>query len=297
MKSLVSQPNCSEPVLAEASPGPLGKHDVLVDVAAAAVNPVDVGVVLGPMREIAGLDGEVGLGWDAAGVVAAVGEAVTAVRVGDRVAGLDDDLTRASRTHAEQVVLPESALAAIPDGLDLVDAASVPLNALTADQALAALGSPAGRTLLVTGAGGAVGGYAVALASAAGWSVVGHGRDRDEEFVRQAGASDFVTELPSAHADAVFDAAGLQEKAIGAVRDGGRFQGVYPGAVVASVRGIETSAVYVRADAARLADLLRRSATGELAVRVAGRVPLSDASTAYAKLAGGGQRGRWLLVP
>lgn len=297
MKTLVSQPNCNEPVLIEATVGELGDHDVLLDVAAAAVNPVDVGVVLGPMREIAGLDGEVGLGWDVSAIAAAVGARVTSVQVGDQVAGLDGDLTRSSRTHAEQVVLPDSAVAVLPEGLDLVDAASVPLNALTADQALAGLGAPAGRTLLVTGAGGAVGGYAVALASALGWSVVGHGRDRDEEFVRAAGAGDFVTGLPSAAVDAVFDAAGLQEGAIGAVRDGGRFQGVYPMAVVQSMRDIETSAVYVHADGSRLADLLRRSATGELAVRVAGRVPLGDAAVAYAKLAGGGQRGRWLLVP
>jgi NADPH:quinone reductase-like Zn-dependent oxidoreductase len=297
MKTLVSQPNRTEPLLVEAMPRELGNHDVLVDVAAAAVNPVDVGVVLGPMRDIAGLEGVVGLGWDVAGVVAAVGAAVTSLRVGDRVAGLDDDLTRTSRTHAAQVVLPESAVAVVPDGLDLVDAASVPLNALTADQALAALGAPAGRTLLVTGAGGAVGGYAVALASAAGWSVVGHGRDRDEEFVRAAGAREFVTVLPAAAVDAVFDTAGLQENAIGALRDGGRFQGVYPMAVVESVRDIETSAVLVHADASRLAGLLHRSVTGELAVRVAGRIPLDEAAVAYAKLAGGGQRGRWLLVP
>lgn len=297
MKTLVSQPNRNEPVLVEVPTPPIGDHDVLVDVAAAAVNPVDVGVVLGPMREIAGLDGVVGLGWDASGIVAAVGASVTSVQVGDRVAGLDDNLARSSRTHAAQVVLPESAVALVPGDLDLIDAASVPLNALTADQALAALGAPAGRSLLVTGAGGAVGGYAVALASAAGWSVVGHGRDRDEQFVRAAGASEFVTVLPSSAVDAVFDAAGLQENAIGAVRDGGRFQGVYPMAVVESVRGIETSAVSVRADAARLADLLRHSVTGELAVRVAGLLPLADAAVAYAKLAGGGQRGRWLLVP
>lgn len=97
--------------------------------------------------------------------------------------------------------------------------------------------------------------------------------------------------------DVVLDAAALQEDALVAVRDGGTFHGVLPLAPVASERGIRTGAVSVHADGSTPRELLARSASGELAVRVAGELPLEEAATAYDKVAGGGQRGRWLLRP
>jgi len=99
---------------------------------------------------------EVGLGWDVSGRVVEVGPGVEKYAVGDLVAGFDDDMIGTDRALAEYVLL-DDAVAPVPAGLDPVEAASIPLNYVTAHQALALLGSPAGRTLLVTGAGGAVG--------------------------------------------------------------------------------------------------------------------------------------------
>jgi NADPH:quinone reductase-like Zn-dependent oxidoreductase len=149
---------------------------------------------------------------------------------------------------------------------------------------------------LVTGAAGAVGGYAVALAFAAGWRVSGLARAGDGAFVRAAGG-ELVTELAEGAFDAVLDPAVLGEPAVAAAVDGGHYVGVIPSAPLDSQRGVTVDAVDVVADSALLAELLERSRSGELEVRVAGTAGLEDAATVYAKVAGGGQRGRWLLLP
>jgi NADPH:quinone reductase-like Zn-dependent oxidoreductase len=178
----------------------------------------------------------------------------------------------------------------------LADAASLPLNALTARQALDLLGPAEGRTLLVTGGAGALGGHAIVLASRAGWRVTALARDADAEFLARAGAEP-VAELAGPSFDAVLDAAVLLESALAAVRDGGSFVGVASGSLVAAERGVTVHTVSVQPDSEAIAGLLGLAAEGTLELRVAGRVPLRDAAKAFEKVAGGGQRGRWLLIP
>ena len=122
----------------------------------------------------------------------------------------------------------------------------MPLNALTAVQALDLLALEAGQSLLVTGAAGAVGGYAVQLAVRRGLSVTALAREADEAFVRSLGAGRFVSgEVAPRSVDAVLDAAVLGEPALEWVRDGGVFVGVIPHTEPASVRGVRTAAVEV----------------------------------------------------
>jgi len=296
MRALVSHPGTTEPQVVETAAPTVGPDDVAIDVVAAGVNPVDQFVSSGLARQVFGLEGTVGLGWDVVGRVAEVGASVTGVRVGDLVAGLDNRLAALTRTHAERVVLSVDAVALVPGGLDPVEAASIPLNALTAAQAVALFGDSGGRTLLVTGAAGAVGGYAVALAAAAGWKVSGLARTTDHDFVRDAGG-ELVTELTDGRYDAVFDPAVLGDPAVAAAVDGGHYVGVIPSAPISGPRGVTVGAVDVVPDSALLAELLERSRTGELEIRVAGTAALEDAATVFAKVAGGGQRGRWVLVP
>lgn len=217
---------------------------------------------------------------------------------GDAVAGILHVIGRKPSvgTHADETVLPAGAVTRIPDGLDLTEAASVPLNALTARQALDLFGPAEGRNLLVTGGAGAVGGHAIVLAARAGWRVTALARNSDADFVARAGA-DLVTELPGPSFDAVLDAAVLLESARAAVHDGGSFVGVAPGSPVAAERGIAVHTVSVEPDSEAIAKLLGLAADGALEIRVAGRVPLHDAKTAYDKVASGSQRGRWLIVP
>ncbi|WP_156760055.1 NADP-dependent oxidoreductase [Microbacterium karelineae] len=297
MRALQSHEGRDGAVLAEVEKPEVGVDDIRIRVAAATVNPVDVSGESGGMREAFGLPAVHGLGWDLAGEVVARGADVTTFDIGDLVAALHDDPSRPMGAHADEVVVPASAAARVPSGVSLDDAASTTLNALTAAQALDLLGAPDGRELLVTGAAGSLGGFAVALAAHAGWRVTGLARAADEDFVRRAGATTFATEIEERSVDAVLDAAALQDGALPAIRDGGAFVGVLPPMPVSPERGIDVATVDVRADGARLADLLARLADGTLVARIAGAVPLTDAPRAYAAVASGGQRGRWVLVP
>jgi NADPH:quinone reductase-like Zn-dependent oxidoreductase len=298
LPALLAYSTSTSPVVEDVTPPELGPTDVRIKVAAAAVNPVDVGVLRGPVRALTGLPDPVGLGWDVSGTITDVGSKVTGLVPGDRVAGILHVIGRKPGvgTHADETVLPADAVAPVPDGLDLIDAASLPLTTLTARQAVDLLGPAQGRSLLVTGGAGAVGGYAIVLATRAGWRVTALARRSDDDFVTRAGA-ELATELQAKSFDAVLDAAVLLESGLAAVRDGGSFVGVAPGSPVTAERGITVHTVSVEPDRGAIADLLALAAEGTLEVRVAGRVPLREAAKAYDKVAGGGQRGRWLLIP
>ena len=274
-----------------------GPGEVLVRIAAASVNPVDLGVAEGFFHGM-GLINQpehTGLGWDFAGTVAASGPGVE-LAVGTEVAGLVAGFDRDFSTYAEQIVVPATDVAVVPDGLDLVVAATVPLNGLTAAQILDLLGEPStdDNRLLVTGAAGAVGGYLLPLAQDRGWRVTGLARAEDEEFVRGLGA-DFAEHAEPGW-DAVADAAKLQEPGLALVRDGGTFVGVQPGAEPPAERGISVTAVAVHADGPRLGELLARAASGELPARVHATVPLDRVADAHRAVAKGGVRGRYVLT-
>jgi NADPH:quinone reductase-like Zn-dependent oxidoreductase len=294
----VSEPDTFTPTVREMTLPPLGPGDLRVRVTAASVDPIDVFFAAGPQaREIFGLTGTVGLGLSLTGVVTGTGVEVTGFSVGDSIAALHGDLTAQVRAHAEEAVVPSATAALLPAGLDPVNAASLPLNASTAARLVNRLGPAEGRTLLVTGAAGAVGGYAVALAAHAGWTVTGLARNSDREFALRAGAHELVTTLPGPSFDAVVDGAVLHAAALGAIRDGGTFAGVASASPATPERGIEIHILSVEPDGAQLAELLALAASGVLELRVAGKVPLPQAATAYDKVASGGQRGRWLLLP
>jgi NADPH:quinone reductase-like Zn-dependent oxidoreductase len=278
-----------------AEPGP---GQVRVAIAAAPVNPVDLAVAGGAFHGM-GLINQpehTGLGWDFAGTVAAAGPGVD-LSPGTPVAGLVDGFDRDFGTYAEQLVVPATSVAVVPDGLDLTAASTVPLNALTAAQIVDLLGdAPAdGNRLLVTGAAGAVGGYVASLAQDRGWQVTGLARAEDEEFVRGLGA-DFTTHAEPGW-DAVADGAVMQQEALALVRDGGTFVGVQPSAKLPSERGIKVDAVMVHPDGPRLAGLLARTASGELPARVHAVVPLDQVADAHRAVAKGGLRGRYVLTP
>jgi len=275
-----------------------GPGEVRVRVAAAPVNPVDIAVAGGFLhaRGLIRQPERTGLGWDFAGTVVAAGPNV-ALAVGTRVAGLVTGFDRDFGTYAEQLVVPAADLAVVPDGLELVAAATVPLNGLAAAQIVDLLGdAPAdGNRLLVTGAAGAVGCYVAVLAPDRGWQVTGLARAADEEFVRGLGA-EFTTHTEPGW-DAVADGAVLQERGLALVRDGGTFVGVQPGAAPAAERGITSTAVVVHADGPRLGDLLARAASGELPTRVHAVVALDHVADVHRAVAGGSLRGRYVLQP
>ena len=273
-----------------------GPGQVRVEIAGAAVNPVDLALAAGLFHELGLVDqpAHTGLGWDFAGTVTAAGPGVD-LPVGSRVAGLVAGFDRAVGTYAEQLVVAAGDTALVPDGLDLTTAATVPLNGLAAAQLVDLLGDGRGRNLLVTGAAGALGGYAVPLAQDRGWRVTGLARTEDEEFVRSLGG-DFTARATPGW-DAVADAAVLQEQGVALVRDGGLFVGVRPGAGPAEERGITVRVLVSEPDGARLAQLLEATASGHLPARVHAVVPLDQAAAAHRAVAKGGVRGRYVLQP
>lgn len=276
---------------------------VRIRMVGAAVNPADLHAIDEFGRNAAGLNSarRFGLGLDVAGVVDKVAWDVRGFPVGTGVAALVLPYTRphpAMGCAAEYVIVPAADAAPVPEGLDLVDAATVPLNALTAGQLLALLGPSDGRRLLVTGAAGGVGGYAVALAARAGWKVTGLARATDTAFLTRAGATQVLTSLDQARGfDAVLDAARLDAAALRAVRDHGAFVGVFPGTEPAPERGITVTAGMVTADGSLLREMLTLAAEGILEARRAGTLPLAGAAEAYRSFRAGGQRGRWILTP
>ncbi len=275
-----------------------GPDEVRVAIAAAPVNPVDLAVAGGVFHAMGLVDQpeRTGLGWDFAGTVVATGDDVD-LAVGARVAGLVAGFDRDFGTYAEQLVVRAGDLAVVPDGLDLVAASTVPLNGLAAAQIVDLLGeaSSGANRLLVTGAAGAVGAYVTSLAPDRGWQVTGLARAADEEFVRSLGAA-FTTDAERGW-DAVADGAVLQERGVALVRDGGVFVGVQPSAEPAAERGITVTAVVAHPDGQRLADLLARTASGELPARVHAVVPLDQVADAHRAMAGRGVRGRYVLAP
>jgi NADPH:quinone reductase len=293
-------------VVEQATPEPAA-GEVRVRVAGAALNPADAALRAGAFAAMIGARFPLGIGWDVAGTVDAAGPGVTDLQVGEPVVALLNGVGVRSGTHASHVVLPAASVAPAPKDVDLVAAASFGLNALTADQALELLGLPEGATLVVTGAAGGVGGYAVAIGAQHGLHVIAAARESDEADARASGAAEFVArtdDLPGAvralvpsGADGLLDAAQLGTAAIGAVRDGGSFVAVTDPSEPTTERGIRTATVHVQPDGARLAKLSEGVDAGWIRLRVAETYPLDEVAAAHRAVEQGGRRGRIVLVP
>jgi NADPH:quinone reductase len=289
----------------EAGPG-----EVRIRVHAAAVNPTDTLLRDGSRAEmLRDVPPPHVPGMDAAGVVDQIGSGVqTGLQVGDPVMAIV--LPRAQHgAYAELVVVPAESVVRAPAGAGHAEAASLLMNAVTVRAALDALDLRPGQLLAVTGAAGAVGGFAVQLGKADGLQVVADAAPQDEKLVTELGADtvlprgdDFGTRLREvfpAGADGLVDAALLDEHAIPAVRDGGRIATVrgYRGPE-AEVRGITFHPVMVRdyaREQAKLDRLREQAEVGQVTLRVAQVFPADQAPEAHRAIEAGGVRGRLIL--
>ncbi|MBK3643348.1 MULTISPECIES: NADP-dependent oxidoreductase [Streptomyces] len=274
---------------------------VLISVTAAAVNPVDLQTRAGLHAGHSRLQPPMILGWDVAGSVVAVGDDVTAVRVGDRVVAMSAQMATGRGTYAETVALPADITAPAPASVPLTTAAGLPLAGLTAQQALDTLDLPQGATLLVTGAVGSVGGLAVQLARLRGLRVVAQVRHTaDAEEALALGAHEVTLTVEPASGgpgvDGLLDTAGLP-RAIGTVRDGGRVVSIVPTRRPVEERGITVTVSHVEQDGERLAELSALVDRGALRLRTAKEYGFGEAAEAHRALAEGGMRGKLLLVP
>ena len=169
--------------------------EVVVRIRAANVNPTDLSVRSGQARRrLPELQPPFVPGWDLAGEVTAVGSEATGFAPGDRVLGMIPFGRIGGRVgaYAQAAAVDPGWLAPLATDIDDPTAATLPLNALTAQQALDLIAAPPGATLLITGASGAVGGFATQLAARAGCRVLAQASDDDEEWVASLGATEVL---------------------------------------------------------------------------------------------------------
>jgi NADPH:quinone reductase-like Zn-dependent oxidoreductase len=294
--------------VAKPEPGP---GEVLIRVAAAGVNPADTYLRAGRLRLFARLKLPAVPGADVAGVVEAVGANVTRLRPGDAVyAMLPPPFVGG---YAEYASVPEANVAPAPQGVSLADAAGVPLAALTALQALRdKAGLKAGDRLLVNGASGGVGTFAVQIAKAMGASVTGICSGRNAGLVRDLGADevlDYARQEIAAGGpryDAVFDAANALpfRRARRALRPGGVFVTVNPALgnpvsrLLARVTGggRRLESVFVRPSGADLEVIRAWISAGKVRSVIDRTYPLSEAADAHRHSETRRARGKIVLV-
>lgn len=286
-----------------------GPGEVRVAVAGTTFNPVDDGIrggyLQGPfpvaLPHIPGVE--------VAGTVDALGDGATGVDVGEKVVGFLPML--ADGASAEYVVAPAEVLVRAPSGVRLADAAALPMTGLTAWQALfddAELAT--GQRILINGAGGAVGGYAVQLARRAGAHVIAIGSPRSSTRLRELGADDVVdhtaTDVAAALGDPVDVLLNLASVSapdlaalVGLVRDGGVVVNTVPGTPSPGddARGVRAVGVFVRSDADQLGELVARVERGELRLGVDRRVALADLPSIHAEADAGTLRGKVVVTP
>jgi NADPH:quinone reductase len=239
-------------------------------------------------------------GWDFAG------ETVD----GRRVLGFVPQPWMGVGAFAEQIAVPFAILAPLPAAVGFPEGSTLPVCGLTARLLVEAAAVSGGDVVLVTGAAGMVGGFAVQLARGRGARVVAAVREREAGEARRLGAETVVdtgTGLEAAvrrewqaGVDACVDTAGLGSRALSCVRDGGAFVtsvSTVPGAVPDAARGISPRTVAVQPDADATAQLADLAARGELTLRVAETVPLERFRDAYMRLERGGLPGKIVLTP
>jgi NADPH:quinone reductase-like Zn-dependent oxidoreductase len=268
-----------------------GENEVLVKVEAAGVGPWDGWIRAGksalpqPLPLI--------LGSDLAGEIVAVGPGVSELRVGDQVYGVTN--SRFIGGYAEYAVASAAMISKKPTSLTHVEAASVPVIAVTAWQALFDQAQlKAGQTVLIQGAAGNVGAYAVQLAHHAGLQLIATTSAADISWVYGVGANkviDFHTqhfEEQVRDVDAVIDLVGgeVQKRSFRVIRRGGKLISAVspPDQNLARSHGIEAAFFLVEVTAQRLADISALIDGGKLKTRVGAVLPLADAREAHLML-------------
>ncbi|HET6168895.1 MAG TPA: NADP-dependent oxidoreductase [Terracidiphilus sp.] len=269
-----------------------GEGQVLVRMAASSVNPIDYKLRSGEMKAFMPLELPAILGNDIAGIVRSVGKGVEGFAAGDKVMALG------SHAYAELVAVAAADVAHVPDGLDLVKAAALPLVTQTGAQ-LISRGTKIqpGQTVLVAGAVGGVGRSAVWMAKKTGAAVIAGVRKSQLEEAEGIGA-DQVLALDDEDAvrklgfvDAVADTVGgkTAEMLLAKVKQGGVFATVLgPPANAKMNPTVRVEAIQVKADAALLRALAEDVVAGRLRIPIDRMVPLADAGDAQAAAAKGG---------
>ncbi|GAB2864848.1 NADP-dependent oxidoreductase [Actinoallomurus bryophytorum] len=282
-----------------------GPGEVLVRVAAAGFNPSDAGFRAGVMQDVIPQDLPFTLGSEAAGTVVRTGAGVGRFTIGDHVVGRLDE----GGAAAEYLTAPAATLVRAPLRLPLDHAAAIPVAGLTAWQGLfehARIGP--GTRVLVNGAGGGVGMFAVQLARHAGAHVIATAGPRSAERVRAYGAEQIIdyTRL-SPHrvldrpVDLVFNLVPIPPEAAEAlcraVRPGGSLVSITIPVKPRAGTGVTATHFIVRNDPAQLAELITLIDSGTVRVDITAARPLTELPALHRDAEAGRTSGKTILIP
>jgi NADPH:quinone reductase-like Zn-dependent oxidoreductase len=259
---------------------------VLIEAAAASVNPIDWKIRSGARQKDFPLKLPAILGRDVSGIVRSVGKDVRHLKEGDRVVALGHG------TYAELVAIEGALVTHLPDGVNLVDAAALPLIALTGDQLVRQSANVrSGQTVIISGALGSVGRAAVHAAKKLGATVIAGVKARQIQEARGLDVSDVVAiddfealrQLP--RVDAAADTVGGDTAAqvLARVKDGGHFgyASVLPEGAVAANAAVKVTRVFAKPDPSKLREFADDVRDGKFVIPVGRRLALRDASEAH----------------
>jgi NADPH:quinone reductase-like Zn-dependent oxidoreductase len=276
-----------------------GQGEVLVRVAAASVNPIDCKRRAGLTKDFYPMQFPSLIGIDMAGTVVEVGPGVVTFTAGNRVFAMADN------TYAELCVVKADVLADVPEGLDLIQVAALPLVTVTGNQLLSATEIKAGQTVMVVGAVGNVGRSAVFTAKDRGATVIAGALKRQMDEAKSVGADQAVAtdddaaiaNLPAL--DAVADTVGgtTAEKLIAKVKPGGVYASVIKAPQnAANYPSVKVVFVFSHFDRQTLQFMAEAVRDGNLVIPIDQKLPLSKAAEAQAAVEKGGI-GKILLLP
>ncbi|HXX18604.1 MAG TPA: NADP-dependent oxidoreductase [Candidatus Acidoferrum sp.] len=282
-----------------------GPGEVLIRVHAASVNPVDWKVRAGYAKNMLKYKMPFIPGWDVSGVVETVGSGVSRLKVGDEVYSRPD-ISR-DGTYAEYVVVKESEIALKPKSIDHVHASSIPLAALTAWQALfdgAKLS--AGQTVLIHGAAGGVGTFAVQFAKMKGARVIATASKRNHDFLRSLGADELIDYNTTKFEDVVHDVdvvldtitGETADRSYGVIKKGGVYVSILapPSEEKAAAHGVRTHHTFVQPNVEQLNEIAKLVDSGKLKLTIEKVFPLAEARAAQELNAQGHTRGKIVLA-
>jgi NADPH:quinone reductase-like Zn-dependent oxidoreductase len=281
-----------------------GAGEVLIRAHASSVNPVDWKIRAGYLQQMLKYKMPMIPGWDVSGVVEAVGAGVTRLKPGDLVYCLAD-MSR-DGSYAEYIAVRESAVALKPKSIDHTTAAAIPLAALTAWQALydgAKLS--AGQTLLIHGAAGGVGTFAVQFAKMKGARVIATASKKNHEFLRSLGADETIDYTTTKFEDVVHGVDAILDTITGetmerswqVLKKGGILVSILepPSPEKAAAHGVRCHHTFVQPNVEQLNEITKLVDAGKLKIIIEKVFPLTEARAAQESNATGHTRGKIVL--
>ena len=284
----------------------LGKGQVLIEVHAASLNPIDWKIRAGYLKEHLPISMPATLGGDVAGVIAEVGDSASGLRVGDRVYGYASLVSGGSGSFAEFVAAMMSTVAPAPQKANFIEAAALPLVGVSAVQALAEhVNLQRGQKILIHGGAGGIGSVAIQVAKSIGAYVATTVTADDRAYVQELGADEVIDykketfEQRLSNVDAVFDTVGgdTTEKSFKVLKQGGTLVSMLgqPNATLAKQYGVTAIGQMTHVATDVLKRLAKLMDSGAIKIHVDHVFPLEKAKDAFQLLEGGHPRGKVVL--